>query len=549
MAKTRYAQAMTTASFLPASPRARRRPSRRPGLRRLAAWLVASASDRSAAPWLVIGFAAAHAVLWTFILINLKAAQDVHMDVAEAFAWGQKFQLGYGKHPPLAGWVAGLWFRMFPVADWATYALAMATLACGLVVSWLIALRVVDYRRAFFVVVMLALYPIFNFKGFKYNPDLLQLVTLPLLVLTYLHAFEKRTARSGLWLGLAGALALMTKYWVLTMIGAVGLAALIHPDRLKFLRAPAPWVAIVAAIALMIPHLMWLREVDFVPLTYAGDVYGLSSRAQSAELVLGYLGHNLALLAVPVALAGLALAWSALMHRPSASWAGVWSRGVNVGVNRSQALNIWIIQIVVAVGPPLGGLFFTVYMKTDWGISLFFLAPLALVAIPALRLQGIALFRIAAIWLLLSLATLVASPYIADREMAGNPNGASSYGARSQLARELTEEWHRRFHTRWAVVAGTTEIGEPMTFYSSDHPAPFTPGEVWSSGLTSLEEARRLGFIGICDTSDGRLPVCEAWMAANGKDAEQVAITTQRFFHGHPGPAITWKVYIAPPEK
>ena len=101
--------------------------------------------------------------------------------------------------------------------------------AVGLVISWLIALRVVDRRRAFFVVVMLALYPIFNFKGFKYNPDLLQLVTLPLLVLAYLDAFEKRTVRAGLWLGLAGALALMTKYWVLTMIGAIGIAALLHP--------------------------------------------------------------------------------------------------------------------------------------------------------------------------------------------------------------------------------------------------------------------------------------------------------------------------------
>jgi hypothetical protein len=90
---------MSTASFLSAASRARRRPS----IRRLAAWLVASASDRKTSLWLVIGFAAAHAVLWTFILINLKAAQDVHMDVAEAFAWGQKFQLGYGKHPPLAG--------------------------------------------------------------------------------------------------------------------------------------------------------------------------------------------------------------------------------------------------------------------------------------------------------------------------------------------------------------------------------------------------------------------------------------------------------------
>jgi hypothetical protein len=67
--------------------------------------------------------------------------------------------------------------------------------------------------------------------------------------------------------------------------------------------------------------------------------------------------------------------------------------------------------------------------------------------------------------------------------------------------------------------------------------------------LTSIEEAKRLGFIGVCDTTDGRLPVCEAWMAANAKDAEQVAITTQRFFRGHPGHAITWKVYIVPPGK
>src|SRR6202034_3565793 len=197
---------------------------------------------------------------------------------------------------------------LLPVADWATYALAMATLGCGLVIGWLIALRVVDRRRAFFVVVMLALYPIFNFKGFKYNPDLLQLVTLPLVVLAYLNAFEKRTWLSGVLLGLAGALALMTKYWVLTMIGAIGLAALMHPDRLLFLRSPAPWVAIATLVVAMIPHLLWLKEVDFVPLTYAGDVYGLSSRAQSAQLVLGYVDHNLALLAVPVALAVLALA-------------------------------------------------------------------------------------------------------------------------------------------------------------------------------------------------------------------------------------------------
>src|SRR6201995_2889958 len=134
---------------------------RRLSFRKLAAWLASRATSPRTDLWLVITFAVVHGVLWTRILIDLKAAQDVHMDVAEAFAWGQKFQLGYGKHPPLAGWIAGVWFDMFPVTDWATYLLAMTTLAIGLVISWLVAIRVVDYRRAFLVVVMLAIYPIF----------------------------------------------------------------------------------------------------------------------------------------------------------------------------------------------------------------------------------------------------------------------------------------------------------------------------------------------------------------------------------------------------
>src|ERR1700748_2985887 len=286
----------------------RRRGIRRLSLRRLAAWVLASAKDRYGASAFVFSFAAGHSGLWTVILINLKAAQDVHMDVAETFAWGQKFQFGYGKHPPLVGWVAGVWFKMFPVTDWATYLLAMTTVSVGLVICWQIATRVMDYRRAFFVVVMLAIYPIFNFKGFKYNPDLLQLVTLPLLVLAYLDAFRKRTAVSGLWLGLAGALALMTKYWVLTMIGAVGIAALMHPERWLFLRSPAPWVAIGTLVVARLPHLSWLKQVDFAPLSYAGDIYSLTDRAQCLQLVIGYVEHNLALLAAPIALAALVLA-------------------------------------------------------------------------------------------------------------------------------------------------------------------------------------------------------------------------------------------------
>lgn len=535
-------------------PTARARTKTRISANRLRAWLVACAIHPSARLWLVIQLAILHAVLWTFILINLKAAQDVHMDVAEAYGWGQQFLWGYGKHPPLSGWIAGLWFKAFPATDWATYALAMATVGAGMVICWLVALRVVDARRAFLVVVMVALYPIFNFKGFKYNADLLQLVTLPLLMLAYLNAFEKRSWQSGIWLGLAGALALMTKYWVLTMIGAIGLAALIHPDRARFLLSPAPWVAIAMMVVAMIPHIVWLAEVHFVPLTYAGDTYSLEDAGLVHQLVAGYAVHNVALLALPVALAALAMAlvppWLSLLVRaPSRIVTRAWARGANPGVNVAQARNVWIVQIIVAIGPPLGALAFSIYMKTDWGISLFFLVPLALVAIPALRVQSAVLFNITAIWLVLSVATLIASPWIAAREMAANAGNTATYGARSDLARELTQAWHARFASRWAVVAGTMEQIQPMVFYSPDHPSALLPLEAWDSGLTSRDDARKYGFIGVFDPTDGRLPAFEKWVSEVAPNAERIVMTTRRFTHGKAGPSMSWNIYIAPPAK
>jgi 4-amino-4-deoxy-L-arabinose transferase-like glycosyltransferase len=530
-----------------------------PVTRRVAAWVAAVAHDPGTSLRFVIGFAVAHALLWTIILTALKGAQDVHMDVAEAYAWGQKFLLGYGKHPPLAGWVAGVWFWIFPVTDWATYALAMTVTGLGLVICWLIAVRVVDHRRALFSVAMLALYPIFTFKGFKYNPDLLQLVTLPLFVLAYLNAFEKRSVRSGIWLGLAAALALMTKYWVLTMIGAAGLAALIHPDRMRFLRSPAPWVAFAACFVGMLPHLWWLKQADFLPLIYAEDVYGGRTFGATLRLVWIYFAHNLGLLLIPVAFASIALAWKlqwwkslrrrGLVREFIASAKRPWVRGPNSGVYLTQARHIWVIQIIVGLVPPLAALVFGIYMKTDWGISLFFLVPLALVALPSLRVTQMALIRLMLMWLAFTLIMLITAPVFAITGLRQTVGFGSTFVPASLLARQLTDIWHQRFHTRWVVTVGTVEIGSLMTFYSPDHPLTFSPEEKWSSGLVSFDAQKHLGFIGVCDVSDFRFKACSAWMKKNAPDAERIEITESLLFHGRSGSTGRWEVYLVAPAR
>ena len=73
--------------------------------------------------------------------------------------------------------------------------------------------------------------------------------------------------------------------------------------------------------------------------------------------------------------------------------------------------------------------------------------------------------------------------------------------------------------------------GQPLTFYSPDHPAPLTPDEAWSSGLTSLEEAKRLGFIGICETTDWKLRKMRGVDEGPcGQMPSALMITTRRFF-------------------
>src|ERR1700730_11245621 len=107
---------------------------------------VAAALDRRIAPYLILALITIHAVVWTIILTIARSGEALNSDSMEAYAWGRQWLWGYGKHPPLVGWAARVWFDVFPTADWAMYALAMAVVAVAAWACWRLALRVVDRR-------------------------------------------------------------------------------------------------------------------------------------------------------------------------------------------------------------------------------------------------------------------------------------------------------------------------------------------------------------------------------------------------------------------
>src|SRR5260370_33852907 len=85
--------------------------------RRLEAWLAAHLTGRAGARGTMVA-ATLFALAGIAFLTGLKAAQDIFIDAAEAYAWGQQFLGGYRRPPPLTGWSRRLWARRVPRAPW-----------------------------------------------------------------------------------------------------------------------------------------------------------------------------------------------------------------------------------------------------------------------------------------------------------------------------------------------------------------------------------------------------------------------------------------------
>jgi len=470
-------------------------------------------------------------ILLVPILAVLKFPQDLFMDSAEAYAWGQQFLGGYGRHPPLTGWIAGLWYRVFPAANWSSYALSHVMVGISLVSIYLIARRVLDARRAAFVVFILMLYPLFHLKSDRFNAYQVLLALMPLLVLVFLIAFEKCSAVWGALLGLVAAAATMTIYSGLIGLVAIGLAALLHRDRGRFFTSPAPyWAAAVYLVALS-PHIVWLIERDFSSLRYAAA----QARSESAvEGVLGYLSEQALWYAMPLVGATLAL------------WPLRWKPAGKPRPTRPDAFLVMVVCAVLIAVPPLFAIPLHVQLKAAWGNSLFFLIPIVvLVLLPGLQVTRRSVASsalIAGTWLLV---VLVAAPVYPWLNFRMRPD-SGSYTATSELAKEVTRLWRERYGTPLPLVVSYFDLAAAVTFYSPDHPrmyADFDPA--FSPWIDYPAELHRKGFVGVCREDDR---ACEVELDKIAPEAERLDLAVSRKFAGTNGRLLKAKVRIASPD-
>ena len=423
---------------------------------RLKAWIAFTVNTPFALPLLLL----AHVTAWTIYSCLAQSAGTVHHDMTEAFTWGEHPALGYYKHPPFYAWVTGLWFQIFPRADWAFYLLSQVNAAAGLAGVWFLAGRVAGPKIQLASLLLLTLAPFHNIMAINYNANSGLLSLWPWTAFTFVKAMETGRARDGVLFGVFAAAAMLCKYYSVLLLLSCILASLANPRIKEIYRSWAPYAAVATGAALVAPHLWWLATHDWQTIEYAKHTGGFEPPFVLYKMV-------------TTALASLCLLGLPFLVLAATFRSQVWPihfAALRQGLRREGAP-----LLILAAGPflltLLVGMLGSVKISTNFLIPAFSLLPMAVLVLSRLLISPVHLTKIAGFAMIWPAAMIGVAPFIAFAQFSLGDGLTSE--PRRELAEKVTSLWHETFGLPLKLVTGTNAYGSGMAFYSKDRPAEF----------------------------------------------------------------------------
>jgi 4-amino-4-deoxy-L-arabinose transferase-like glycosyltransferase len=250
----------------------------------------------------VIFIAVAQVALWT--IIPALSFNNAPLDVIENIAWGQEWQLGYYKHPPLQAWLTSLVFQPTGQA-WLIYLSSQLSVVICFWCIWELGRDVADERGRLLAVMFFSLLYYANIPTPEFNANVLQMPIWAAAMVALWRAINSQKLGWWLVLGVVMALSVYAKYSFTVLVMALAAALLSVPQGRVALKRPGLYVSIALTSILIAPHMVWLFKSDFLPFSWATaraeHVEGLSRITSVLKFLLAQLADHigsLALLAV-----------------------------------------------------------------------------------------------------------------------------------------------------------------------------------------------------------------------------------------------------------
>ncbi|MEH2510631.1 hypothetical protein V1291_001985 [Nitrobacteraceae bacterium AZCC 1564] len=462
--------------------------------------------------WALKAFLSAFVVIWTAFLIVAYQSGDLHPDVLETWSLGREFAWGHAKHPPLMGWIAGVWSLVFPPADWSFHLLAMLNSALALSIIDLVSRRFVRGDKRLVILLLLFLLPAYQFHAPRFNANTVLLATWPLATYCFLRSFETRKLLWSIAAGAASALAMLGKYYSVFLLVGFVIAAAAHPQRRTYFMSPAPWISAIVGLLVLGPHLWWLVTTGSTPFDYALAAHGGSTRANSIkeaiQFALGVAGY----LALP------AFAFCLMVRSHLKKFVSDLRRP-----DTGLTLLAWIFAVTIAL-PPLVAIALGTDLPPLWSLQGLFLPVVIAVAATTFKIERFDTVNLAVAVLAIVLVCVIAAPFHA---IYRNTNAfGMNRNFLSGAALEITKQWREATDMPFTTITGDDNLAFATAFYSPDHPR-------YRLSLGEPQLTNEDGWAAMCFVGDAR---CIGWMdSLRPEPFIRSEFTLQTSLWGQPG--------------
>ncbi len=216
-------------------------------------------------------FIVIHLIVWT--LIPTLTNNNLPLDTIEALAWGSNLDWGFNKHPPMSAFLVEIFYKIFGSKDWAYYLLSQI---CVIISFFAVFKFAEDFfeNKVFCLLSVLLLEGIYfyNFTTPEFNVNVCLMPFWALTVLYLWKGFKDNKIIDWLLFGLFSGFGFLSKYLFIYLGFGVDifLIYMIYKRKLDFKCI----LSIFPFLIVLLPHLIWLNENNYITITYGLDRTG-----------------------------------------------------------------------------------------------------------------------------------------------------------------------------------------------------------------------------------------------------------------------------------
>ena len=215
-------------------------------------------------------FALSHLIIWT--LVPSLTNKNLPLDTIEALAWGSNLDWGFDKHPPMSAFFTEVLYQIFGAQDWVFYLLSQVFVLIAFYFVFKFAYEILeDIKLSLISVLLLESIYFYNFTSPEFNVNICQLPFWSLVVYFSWKIYKSKEIEfiDCFLVGLFAAIGFLSKYLFIYLLISIDLLFIylilikkIKKFDFKYL------ITLEVFIVLLVPHIIWLYNNEFVTVTY-----------------------------------------------------------------------------------------------------------------------------------------------------------------------------------------------------------------------------------------------------------------------------------------